>query len=228
MVVAILGMHRSGTSCLTGLLEEAGLYLGEVSRKNPHNIKGNHENPKIVALHEQVLASNQARWDRPPPWGCLWLPEQLLELKQIVDEHRKHDPCGFKDPRTLLTLEGWLETVPDLRLVATFRHPEAVARSLSARDRGELVEDYLRLWEHYNLRLLHFHDQFHFDLVCFDDPPQIYLENVTQAAYHLGLTPRRFSFFEETLRHQRVESTLLLPTSIEELYLELKNRALKP
>ncbi|HBM84618.1 MAG TPA: sulfotransferase family protein, partial [Halieaceae bacterium] len=28
-VIAILGMHRSGTSCLTGSLQEAGLELGE-------------------------------------------------------------------------------------------------------------------------------------------------------------------------------------------------------
>lgn len=26
----VFGMHRSGTSCLTGTLEEAGVYLGEV------------------------------------------------------------------------------------------------------------------------------------------------------------------------------------------------------
>jgi len=29
--VLILGMHRSGTSCLAGSLQEAGLYLGEVN-----------------------------------------------------------------------------------------------------------------------------------------------------------------------------------------------------
>ncbi len=28
--IAVLGMHRSGTSCLTGLLEQAGVFLGPV------------------------------------------------------------------------------------------------------------------------------------------------------------------------------------------------------
>jgi len=30
--ILILGMHRSGTSCLAGCLEEAGLYLGDVTK----------------------------------------------------------------------------------------------------------------------------------------------------------------------------------------------------
>jgi len=42
--VAILGMHRSGTSCLAGSLQELGLYLGEVYDQNPHNPRGNREN----------------------------------------------------------------------------------------------------------------------------------------------------------------------------------------
>lgn len=41
--VLILGMHRSGTSCLAGSLQEAGLYLGEVNTAAPHNAKGNRE-----------------------------------------------------------------------------------------------------------------------------------------------------------------------------------------
>jgi len=42
--ILILGMHRSGTSCLAGCLEEAGLYLGDVNLKAGFNKKGNREN----------------------------------------------------------------------------------------------------------------------------------------------------------------------------------------
>ncbi|WP_173204579.1 hypothetical protein [Sphingopyxis sp. BSNA05] len=35
--VLILGMHRSGTSCLAGALERCGLHLGDVRRTGTHN-----------------------------------------------------------------------------------------------------------------------------------------------------------------------------------------------
>ena len=41
--VVILGMHRSGTSCLTGSLQDKGLYLGQVSQRGTFNKKGNRE-----------------------------------------------------------------------------------------------------------------------------------------------------------------------------------------
>ena len=39
----ILGMHRSGTSCLAGMLRDAGVFMGEVSEANAYNRKGNLE-----------------------------------------------------------------------------------------------------------------------------------------------------------------------------------------
>ena len=45
--VIVLGMHRSGTSLLTGSLEAAGLHLGEVNNAARYNPKGNKENESI-------------------------------------------------------------------------------------------------------------------------------------------------------------------------------------
>ena len=58
-------MHRSGTSCLTGSLEAAGLYLGNIQTWNPFNLKGNRENQEIVDLHDLILADNGGSWDSP-------------------------------------------------------------------------------------------------------------------------------------------------------------------
>src|SRR3989442_910928 len=57
-IIAVLGMHRSGTSCLVGLLEQAGGFPGGVSRKNPANVKGNGEKPRITAVHHELLKVN--------------------------------------------------------------------------------------------------------------------------------------------------------------------------
>ena len=79
-VIAVLGMHRSGTSCLTGLLEDSGVYLGNVSKKNPHNLKGNQENLRIIHLHDAVLSDNGATWDNPPTSNAVWNAEKKKEL----------------------------------------------------------------------------------------------------------------------------------------------------
>lgn len=64
-VVMVLGMHRSGTSCLTGLLQQTGLELGDVVTEAPHNKKGNRENLDIMRLNDDVLAHSRGSWDRP-------------------------------------------------------------------------------------------------------------------------------------------------------------------
>ena len=57
-LIAVLGMHRSGTSYLAGSLQEAGLILGDCHTWNKHNEKGNRENQKFVDLHDAILEAN--------------------------------------------------------------------------------------------------------------------------------------------------------------------------
>ncbi len=64
--IAILGMHRSGTSCLAGSLQQAGLYLGEVVEQAPHKKRGNRESLVIRSLNDRLLEENGGAWDSPP------------------------------------------------------------------------------------------------------------------------------------------------------------------
>ena len=129
----ILGMHRSGTSCLTGLLEEAGVWLGEVKRASAHNAKGNREIPEVMALNEAVLAANGDAWNKPPEGPVTWTSAHLAERDRILAGYPADRVWGVKDPRMLFTLEGWRSALPQVRLVGTLRHPLSVARSLHAR-----------------------------------------------------------------------------------------------
>jgi len=52
----ILGMHRSGTSCLAGCLQAAGLISGEVNIQAMYNAKGNRENLAGTYARLQELA----------------------------------------------------------------------------------------------------------------------------------------------------------------------------
>lgn len=224
--IAVLGMHRSGTSCLAGLLEDAGVGLGMVSRKNPFNIKGNNENQEIVALHDEILAANARRWDSPGLEACLWSQSHRDRQAGIVAEYSRFGIWGFKDPRSLLALEGWLEYLPDLGLIGSFRHPVAVARSLAARG-GIGLGRGLDLWWLYNRRLLAFQARLGFELISFDLPPGAYLDRATAVLSRLGLHPERgtMAFFEAGLRHQEAKESVRLPPEIARMYAELRERA---
>ncbi len=216
--VIILGMHRSGTSCLAGSLEEAGLYLGDVNREAPHNAKGNHENIRIMDLHEAVLTANNGGWDAPPE-ATIWSSEHKAQRDAIIATYPAGKPWAFKDPRTLLTLDGWLEVLPSARLVGTFRHPLAVARSLHARN-GFPQEKSMALWAYYNRKLLRYQRQFGFDLVCFDWPDDRYHGKLAHIARSLNLIEPRhgFSFFESNLRKNSTPCDADLPEQVKDVY----------
>ncbi len=156
-IICVLGMHRSGTSCLAGTLEQAGVFLGEVATHNTFNLKGNRENNTIRDLNGGVLGDNGAAWNRPPVQPPVWSDERRAELDEIIRGYAGRAVWGFKDPRTLLTLEGWLDALPRLECVGTVRHPLAVARSLRSRPRGPELPEGIRIWAAYNARLWQWH-----------------------------------------------------------------------
>ena len=204
--VAVLGMHRSGTSYVAGSLERAGLRLGAVSIWNPHNQRGNREHPRAVDINEAVLADSGGSWDRPPA-TITWTARQRRRARRFAAEHAGPTRWGFKDPRTLLTLAGWRRILPDLTFVGVFRHPRAVADSLQARARyGGLSmsdDDCFSLWQEYNLLLLRVAEDEACPLVDFDDEVVDLERAVDVVARGLGLAPAgEGRFLDSGLRHQ--------------------------
>lgn len=131
--VAILGMHRSGTSLLAGTLEECGLDLGDVNTFSPANRKGNRESWLLTALHEDLLRAAGGGWRAPPERPVSWGPLHRKIRDLYIGQFAASPVWGFKDPRLLFCLEGWLEVLPGLELVGVFRHPLEVAWSLVRR-----------------------------------------------------------------------------------------------
>lgn len=226
-VLCILGMHRSGTSCLTGCLEEAGLLLGNVITQAPHNKKGNRENLNIMDLHEQILRDNGLSWDTPS--GSLeWSSVHQLLRDKIIETYPANKLWGFKDPRTLLTLDGWVEAIPTLELVGTYRHPISVAKSLQARN-GFSFERSFNIWFAYNQLLLKYYNQFKFPIVSFDLSRGAYHEKLEYIVdiLDLQLPKNGFSFFENSLINNDVnEDETELPRNVTDLYQRLGQVAL--
>src|SRR5438045_9446533 len=103
-------MHRSGTSCLAGCLERCGLFLGDVSRSNDFNARGNHERAEVVRIHEQILAANGGSWMEPPE-RIIVSALHRRALARVAAGFPRYGRSGLKDPRTLLLLDTWLQVV---------------------------------------------------------------------------------------------------------------------
>jgi hypothetical protein len=221
--ILVLGMHRSGTSCLAGCLEAAGLVLGDVNTEAPHNAKGNREKLAVMHLNDAVLEANGGSW-RNPPAEVEWTAGQLAEGKYLAATMPRDAPWGFKDPRTLLTLDGWLDCIGDARLVASFRHPLAVAQSLHRRDPGLPIEEGLAIWRAYNERLLAVAARREVRVISYDRAGDAYLDSVVRLARALGLPDPDAAgrFYDIQLRHQEPADDFPLPPDLATTYARLQ------
>jgi hypothetical protein len=213
-------MHRSGTSALTGSLEAAGLHLGAVSQSNLANLKGNRESANIGELNESILNHNGGSWDNVPN-HTLWSDAHRDQRNAILAGFPKNKPWGFKDPRVLITLQGWLEAIPNPIYVASIRNPNAVAHSLTKRNSFDHNFG-LELWRKYNERLLQIVKSETVLLIDFDKTPSGYLKDIGTIAAKLELDPNKCeAFYSESLRTNK-SSDQPLPSDVQKLYETLK------
>jgi hypothetical protein len=226
--ICVVGMHRSGTSCLTGIMQNFGVELGEVFTENLYNKRGNRENGRIMQLNESLLVSNGGAWNQPVE-VVKWSAEQQAERDAIIKEleSRTNEHWGFKDPRTLFTLPFWEEALGTPKFIGTFRHPHRVALSLNSRDETPFEQGW-ELWHAYNLKLLELADKYGFALADFDQNPDDYLSDTLAKLVALGLDPdmasRGEEFFDSSLRNQTASSVddIQLPPRVNELYQSLR------
>src|SRR5690625_2365386 len=126
-VFCILGMHRSGTSCLAGSLQAAGLELGpSASTWDMHNRRGNRENPGFNLLHDRLLEDNGGSWDAPPD-HIVWHSHHETLGRDLISQYAEFPRWGFKDPKILVAIEGWRRLIGPIRRIGIIRHPLAVA-----------------------------------------------------------------------------------------------------
>ncbi len=221
-VVAILGMHRSGTSCLTGSLQASGLFLGDCHTWNKHNEKGNRENQKFVDLHDAILAENGGAWDSPPG-HVAWKDEHRAWAMNLLRAHAGEANFGFKDPRALLVIDGWKALYPKIEFIGIYRHPNAVAKSLEKRNYRSR-EEWLELWYAYNSVLYKLYKQHPFPILCFDDDEAVLDDKINRVAKQIGLASPRADekFYTSELRHNDASGEEPLPWKIRRLYRKLK------
>lgn len=143
--VLVLGMHRSGTSALTRLLNLHGAALGdELMPARCDNPTGFWEHSAAVAIHERLLAALGRAWDDPRALPSDWLEHPAAREAQagigaLLDrEFAGHPAWAVKDPRLCRFVPLWRRAMAErgIDAVAVFalRHADEVAASLEARD----------------------------------------------------------------------------------------------
>ena len=140
MIVLVLGMHRSGTSLVAGLLQGMGINMGDelitADRFNPY---GYYEDTDFFHLNREILRAAGGNWAEPPGAREILAVGRWFgpEMSNLVDykRTRARGDWGWKDPRTCLTAELWLAHLQgdEVRLVHVDRDPDAVVGSLMRR-----------------------------------------------------------------------------------------------
>jgi len=144
----LIGMHRSGTSMLAGLLHSSGIFMG-------NDWDEHQESVFFQKINKDLFTKNAANWAAPrvptvsdrielPTAGLLrhYLkahvhPSRLIQLL-------RGNPWGWKDPRNTFTLGCWLKIFPDAKVIHIHRNGLDVALSLSNRSKKKTSNEYAK------------------------------------------------------------------------------------
>lgn len=140
----VLGPHRSGTSCVTELVQALGFQLGrDVLGARPDNPRGLWENAAVVAANEALLARAGSAWFDPAFLDLAWLLPDLdaatqAALMPVLADQFEYGDLVLKDPRLCRLANSCALALRALgyrvRLVLVLRDPHASAASLYRRD----------------------------------------------------------------------------------------------
>ncbi|RME72633.1 MAG: sulfotransferase [Verrucomicrobia bacterium] len=146
--IIVVGMHRSGTSLVTRLLEAGGVFTGWLRDENDEALF-------FLKRNEAILQACGGSWENPGAIDGLLASEsakaRIVErLEADIRSTSFWSFIGFrsraeigqwawKDPRNSLLLELWLEIFPRARVIHVVRNGVDVARSLAVRANRDIL-----------------------------------------------------------------------------------------
>ena len=147
VAILVAGMHRSGTSALTRVLNIAGCDLPKTLMK-PERYAGNAagfwESQPIMDLNQEILTSACSFWDDWRPFEQDWYRSPAADgFRERAQELIQSEFGGsrlfvLKDPRICRLMKFWVEVVRAIGaqplVVSPIRNPWNVAASLQVRD----------------------------------------------------------------------------------------------
>jgi len=219
--VLLLGMHRSGTSCLAKCLRSMGLNFN-MDRIGP--VPEKHLEYNWVNDFNDRLLGGDWRTPRAPR---RWLQNVLLSRALQTRIRRAHSApslVGIKDPRFLVTLDFWQQHLDTMILLGIFRRPMEVVASLLAREDEyghASKEQGLALWCTSNRRLLDLTRQHHSPLLNFNTSTLAFRHDLEKACETLSL-PFSVAGFDSVYRPSRKHHDISdIPRDARPIYSEL-------
>jgi hypothetical protein len=168
--VIILGMHRSGTSVLGGLVNKMGLRTGgPLIAPAEDNEKGFFERIDVVLQNDALMhrqnvdyAYNTYKYDATAgvkdilndDGSSKFFSEGKRGLQFLNDP--KNYPWMLKDPRLCITVRTWLPVLKVIpAILFSYRHPFDVAMSMKKRETEHFkISKGLKMWYVYNRRAI--------------------------------------------------------------------------
>ncbi len=214
--IFVVGMHRSGTSAVAGLLQRMGVYLGsDLMQADKFNEKGYFENKKVFEINERILDTLGITWH-----STYELQKDLLRFDKITrfyseienlirEEFGGNKIFAIKDPRLGILLPLW-QTVTEKLGIETaclfpIRHPSEVTQSFKRPH--PLIKDYaLLLWIDYNIRAEMYTRKIDRRFIAFETLINNPLLITNQIRHFIGITVqipdhKIPSFVDDRLRH---------------------------
>lgn len=155
--VVVVGMHRSGTSLVSRILDQSGVMMGK-------DLQADHESLFFIGLNEWIYENAGASWERPAVLSEL--TEHASAMAAIGEYVTKRVSSrgtrsysgrslkkglfdmegmwGWKDPRNGPALPVWKSIWPDMKIVHVMRHGVDVASSLKTRNSSHWKGDVSR------------------------------------------------------------------------------------
>jgi hypothetical protein len=175
--VVILGLARSGSSVVTGVLRLLGVDVGAREYADKANPYGSFEDRDFRRLHREIFElarSGATYWDPPSRAAIMSLKERFApRIKALICEKEQGKTLwGWKENRGILTIDLFLPYLKNPHLVVIFRNSLATARS-GVRHTAR----------HEDINLLHalrvgnlYHDELWGLLTRYPETPKILLE----------------------------------------------------
>jgi len=223
-VIAVLGMHRSGTSAATRGLRCLGVELGDqlLQGEEGQNPRGFFEDEPLLEISDRVFEVLGISWDSmrliaPIEWKRPEIDRLRIEAAESIERRFESVPIwGFKNPRSARLLPFWRSVFPLVdrsdSYVIMLRNPLSVARSLQARNGFSARRSFMLWLVHQVQAVTHTKGKprvcVDFDLMLED--PEAQLQRVAEAlnlppASQASIEAYAHDFLSSSLRHSRFD-----------------------
>src|ERR1700730_1114331 len=216
-IICILGMHRSGTSLLTRIVNLIGVNLGSpedfTTEPFADNPTGYWEHHDIAAISDAIIKRYGGSWDEtpllPPGWETAAAIDDLRHRAQqlVQNQFGEVQLWGWKDPRTCLTLPFWQQLLPNMRYIICLRNPVDVSRSIDHRD-GLSAEKSSNLWFTYVSSALNYTEGKPRLVIFYEDVMDDCLRELQRLAEFIGKPERGKQVDVQEAVHEFIEKGL--------------------